>query len=265
MSDKKINEGRTQVKRKYGEHSSIRVNEKTPVRNKVIEFVGKRFVTETEMKTFLTQLTESRGKELNQKQWFDRNKRFFESFENRGQKVITLSKYGKRVLEMIAKSAQKQTINESIGLFKSEIFESIESNESLNEGVSINNLEDYRFGDHTGYFGVGDDEAAQKDLAKFLGVASIEDCYSFGGEVEDEDSQQLYSDYNEGPQGEFNQHMFFKYRTAGNDNVPSSFKPSGMGHITVGATKGEVFSGNDHGMEYVWVPKKVVMQELKDF
>jgi hypothetical protein len=47
---KNLNEGRAQVKRKYAEHGAIRVNEKTPVRNKVIEFVGKRFVTEEEMK-----------------------------------------------------------------------------------------------------------------------------------------------------------------------------------------------------------------------
>lgn len=127
--EQNLNEGRTQVKRKYGEHSSIRVNEKTPVRNKVIEFVGKRFVTEEEMKNFLTKLSESRGKELNQKQWFDRNQRFFESFENRGQKVWTLSKYGKRVLEMISGAAQKQMVTESIGLFKSSIFESFDSSE----------------------------------------------------------------------------------------------------------------------------------------
>lgn len=128
MENASVNETRAQIKRKYGEHSSIRVNEKTPVRNKVIEFVGKRFVTEEEMKTFLTKLTEERGKEMNQKQWFDRNKRFFESFENRGQRVWTLSKYGQRVLELVKRSTQKQSINESIGLFKGEILE------SLNEG-----------------------------------------------------------------------------------------------------------------------------------
>ena len=70
MENNNVNESRAQIKRKYGEHSSIRVNEKTPVRNKVIEFVGKRFVTEEEMKTFLTKLTEERGKDMNPKQWF---------------------------------------------------------------------------------------------------------------------------------------------------------------------------------------------------
>jgi len=127
QSSSTVNEGRSQIKRKYGEHSNIRVNEKAPVRNKVIEFVGKRFVTESEMEAFLTKLVEERGKDFNNKKWFTRNERYFESFENRGQKVWTLSKYGKRVLEMI-KNTQKN-INESIGLFKSEVFE------SLNEGV----------------------------------------------------------------------------------------------------------------------------------
>ena len=118
---------RAQIKRKYGEYSNIRVNEKAPVRNKVVQFVGKRFVTEEEMKNFLNQMNEERGKQLDANKWFGRNQRYFESFENRGQKVVTLSKYGKRVLEMIRNSEQKAGLNEStnIGLFKSEIFESI--------------------------------------------------------------------------------------------------------------------------------------------
>lgn len=117
-----LNEGRSQIKRKYGEYSSIKVNEKAPIRNKVIEFVGKRFVTEDEIKMFLTQLTEERGKEIHSKKWFKNNSKYFESFTNRGQNVLTLSKYGKRVLEMINKP-KTNTINESsstsgIGLFK---------------------------------------------------------------------------------------------------------------------------------------------------
>jgi len=116
--EKNLNEGRTQIKRQYGQYSKIKVNEKAPIRNKVIGFVGKRFVTEEEMKNFLSKMNEDSGKTFDDKKWFGRNQRYFESFENRGQKVITLSKYGKRVLEMIAKTTQKQSINESIGLFK---------------------------------------------------------------------------------------------------------------------------------------------------
>jgi hypothetical protein len=117
---------RTQIKRKYGEYSNIRVNEKAPIRNKVVQFVGKRFVTEEEMKNFLSKMNEESGKTFDDKKWFGRNQRYFEKFENRGQKVLTLSKYGKRVLEMIKKSEAKVNLNEStnIGLFKSEIFES---------------------------------------------------------------------------------------------------------------------------------------------
>lgn len=134
MEDKNINEGRTQIKRKYAAHGSIRVNEKAPIRNKVIQFVGKRFVTEEEMKSFLTQLTEDRGKEFDQRKWFGRNEKYFEAFENRGQKVWTLSKFGKRVLEnVIKKSEQKQTINESVGLFKN-----IRINESIINEALVN-------------------------------------------------------------------------------------------------------------------------------
>jgi hypothetical protein len=85
------------------------------------------------MEAFLTKLVEERGKDFNNKKWFSRNERYFESFENRGQKVWTLSKYGKRVLEMI-KSTPKN-INESVGLFKSEIFESVKMEEFLAEGA----------------------------------------------------------------------------------------------------------------------------------
>jgi hypothetical protein len=127
--EENLNEGRTQIKRQYGQYSKIKVNEKAPVRNKVIGFVGKRFVTEEEMKNFLSKMNEETGKSFDDKKWFGRNQRYFESFENRGQKVITLSKYGKRVLEMIGKTTQKQTINECVGLFK---------NIRLNEGKLVN-------------------------------------------------------------------------------------------------------------------------------
>ena len=100
---RKLNEGRSQIKRKYGDYSNIRVNEKAPIRNKIVNFIGKRFVTEEELKSELTKLTEDTGKAFDERQWFKRNQRYFESFENRGQKVWTLSKYGKRVLEFINK------------------------------------------------------------------------------------------------------------------------------------------------------------------
>ena len=127
MENQNLNEGREQIKRKYGEYTSIRVNEKAPLRNDIVKYVGKRFVTEEELKAFLTKVSEERGKDVNGQQWFGRNGKYFESFNNRGQKVWTLSKYGQRVLEMIRKAENKSNLNESasIGIFKSEIFESV--------------------------------------------------------------------------------------------------------------------------------------------
>lgn len=136
---RRINEGRSQIKRKYGEHTNIRVNEKAPIRNKIINFVGKRFITEDELKAELTKLTEETGKAFDERQWFKRNQRYFESFENRGQKVWTLSKYGKRVHEFINKPKENAVMENKIGLFKTELFESFafenELNSALNEGV----------------------------------------------------------------------------------------------------------------------------------
>ena len=132
-----IDESRVQIKRKYGEYGALKVNSEAPIRNSILEFVGKRFVTEEELKAYLTQLSEDRGKAIDQTKWFGRNMRYFESFQNRGAKVWTLSKYGKRVLENIIKSKQeKQMVTESttIGLFKFS---------SINEGFNAKYWEDY--------------------------------------------------------------------------------------------------------------------------
>jgi len=135
IKESEVNEGRAQIKRKYGEHGAIRVNSEAPIRNSILEFVGKRFVTEEEMKAHLTKLSEDRGSAVDQTKWFSRNMKYFESFENRGAKVWTLSKYGKRVLENIIKSKQEKTmIKESIGLFKFD---------SVNESIDVKYWEDY--------------------------------------------------------------------------------------------------------------------------
>ena len=109
---------RIQIKRKYKEYSSYQVNKGAPIRNRIVEFVGKRFVTEDELKNFLLRLEEEKGNAIDQRKWFTRNQRYFESFQNRGQKVWTLSKFGKRVLEFIVKTGHQKQINESVGLFK---------------------------------------------------------------------------------------------------------------------------------------------------
>jgi hypothetical protein len=147
--EENLNEGRTQIKRQYGQYSKIKVNEKAPVRNKVIGFVGKRFVTEEEMKNFLSKMNEESGKTFDDKKWFGRNQRYFESFENRGQKVITLSKYGKRVLEMIGKTTQKQSINESIGLFKNIKLNETTNWEDIYEAITVEDYIEYSEGDDT--------------------------------------------------------------------------------------------------------------------
>jgi hypothetical protein len=147
--EENLNEGRTQIKRQYGQYSKIKVNEKAPVRNRVIGFVGKRFVTEEEMKNFLSKMNEESGKTFDDKKWFGRNQRYFESFENRGQKVITLSKYGKRVLEMISKTTQKQSINESIGLFKNIKLNENSTWEDIYEAITVEDYIEYSEGDDT--------------------------------------------------------------------------------------------------------------------
>ncbi len=111
-------EERVQIKRKYREYSSFNVNKQAPIRNRIVEFVGSRFVTETELKSFLTKLEEDRGNAIDNRKWFSRNSKYFESFQNRGQQVWTLSKYGKRIYEFIIKQNNQKQINESVGLFK---------------------------------------------------------------------------------------------------------------------------------------------------
>lgn len=133
-------EERIQIKRKYGQYGSMTANSTAPIRDRVVEFVGKKFVNKDELTNFLLRLEEDRGNSINQKQWFDRNQKYFQSFKNEGQQVWTLSKFGKRILEYILKNKtqEKPMINESIGLFK---FTKI--NESVNEAVSVDELQKY--------------------------------------------------------------------------------------------------------------------------
>jgi hypothetical protein len=112
-------EERVQIKRKYGEYSSYQINKGASIRNPIVEFVGTRFVTEKELSNFLLKLEEDRGNTIDQKRWFSRNQKYFESFQNRGQQVWTLSKFGKRVFEFVIKERDKKQLNESsVGLFK---------------------------------------------------------------------------------------------------------------------------------------------------
>ena len=127
-----VTEAKSQIKRKYGQYKAINVYEKASIRNGVLRFVGKRFVTEDELKMQLTRISEDRGKSIDQRKWLQRNMKYFESTTNRGQNVLTLSKYGSRIFERILKLDTKENklaINESIGLFKKSF---------LNEAQDIN-------------------------------------------------------------------------------------------------------------------------------
>jgi len=136
-------EERVQIKRKYGQYGSMAANSSAPVRDRIVEFVGKKFCNEEELQNFLLKLEEDRGTSFNQKQWFDRNQKYFQSFKNEGQQVWTLSKFGKRVLEHILKNKTKPMVNESkIGLFK---FNTINESKHIriNEAVAADELEKY--------------------------------------------------------------------------------------------------------------------------
>ena len=110
--DIELNE-RVQIKRKYGQYEHVKINNVAPIRNNIVEFVGTRFVTESELKNFLLKLEEDKGSSINPN-WFKNNQKYFENFKNRGQNVWTLSKYGKRVFEFIVKNKDSQKINENV-------------------------------------------------------------------------------------------------------------------------------------------------------
>jgi len=135
---------RVQIKRKYGQYEAHKVNKGAPIRNKIVEFVGSKFITDDEMQNFLLRLEEEKGSSINKNKWFGRNQKYFESFQNRGQKVWTLSKFGKRILEYIVKAEKvEKKLNENmtqrIGLFKF-VNESIDS---IEESIDVKYWADY--------------------------------------------------------------------------------------------------------------------------
>ena len=102
---------RVQIKRKYRQYEAYKINSQAPIRNRIIEFVADRYVTNEELKNFLTTIEEDRGKAIDQRQWFNRNEKYFTSTKNEGQKMWSLSKFGRRIFEYIIKSQQTK-INE---------------------------------------------------------------------------------------------------------------------------------------------------------
>ena len=125
-----LNEGRHQVKRRYGAHGRIRVNENgAKVRETIIKYIGKNYVTEEDLHNHLIRLEEDRGGvKVNKAKWFARNQKLFSTFEKRGNRYYSLSKYGMRVLELINNKVVKKTLNES----------NFKNMPSLSEWISIN-------------------------------------------------------------------------------------------------------------------------------
>ena len=134
-----LNEGRHQVKRKYGVYNRIRVNENgASVRDTIIKFVGKNYVTEEDIHNHLIRLEEDRGgKKVNKVKWFKRNQKFFSTFEKKGTKFYSLSKYGQRVLEMINKKETSQAMNESTLRNIPSMAEFIAVNEAADKGAKM--------------------------------------------------------------------------------------------------------------------------------
>ena len=125
-----LNEGRHQVKRRYGAHGRIRVNENgAKVRETIIKYIGKNYVTEEDLHNHLIRLEEDRGGvKVNKAKWFARNQKLFSTFEKRGNRYYSLSKYGMRVLELMNNKVVKKTLNES----------NFKNMPSLSEWISIN-------------------------------------------------------------------------------------------------------------------------------
>ena len=128
-----LNEGRHQVKRRYGAHGRIRVNENgAKVRETIIKYIGKNYVTEEDLHNHLIRLEEDRGGvKVNKAKWFARNQKLFSTFEKRGNRYYSLSKYGMRVLELLNNKTVKKTLNES----------NFKNMPSLSEWISINEAE----------------------------------------------------------------------------------------------------------------------------
>jgi len=128
-----LNEGRHQVKRKYGDHGRIRINENgAKVRETIVKFVGKNYVTEEDLHNHLIRLEEDRGGvKVNKAKWFARNQKLFTTFEKKGTTYYSLSKYGMRVLELINSKTMKKALNES----------SFKNIPSLSEWIATNESE----------------------------------------------------------------------------------------------------------------------------
>lgn len=104
---------RHQIKRQYGQYEAKHVNANAPVRDSIVKFVGEKSVSEKEIKDFLSTLAEDRGKSINSSTWFKNNNKYFQSTS---EGSLTLSKYGKRVLEYVIEQDKNKKLNEEAEL-----------------------------------------------------------------------------------------------------------------------------------------------------
>lgn len=112
-----ISEARKSIKRKYGIHSSTNVNEKAPLRNKIIKYIGNSVMTTEQISNMLIRVSEDLGKAVNQKRWFKSNTKYFKMRKNEsGEPTYELSKLGKRIFDSMTGTktvTNKKLVNES--------------------------------------------------------------------------------------------------------------------------------------------------------
>jgi hypothetical protein len=132
-------EERRVIKRKYGEHGPIHINDSGPVRNAIVEFVGNRFVTEEELDAFISKVDESGEKKPHYRKWFKRNGRYFESVTVKGKRLTVLSKLGKRVFEHILERqrASESSLSYSAWALERELNESMAEAERVDEALAF--------------------------------------------------------------------------------------------------------------------------------
>lgn len=114
MSD--LNEAKRTIKRSYrgGEYPAIRVYDSGKVRNRIIDFVGTKVVTDEDLQAYIDNIVqeEEGAKKSNYRKWFKRNGKYFKTTVKEGKKTWCLSKLGKRVYELTCKKEEKGMINE---------------------------------------------------------------------------------------------------------------------------------------------------------
>lgn len=108
-----LNEGIRRIKRKYGENPNVHIYQAAKIRNKIVEFVGDKVITDESMQNFINQMKEDASiSGFDYKKWFSRNEKYFDVQMVKSQKVWSLSKYGKRVLNNI----QERNIDEGLNI-----------------------------------------------------------------------------------------------------------------------------------------------------